>query len=1812
MARTVSITMNFGTASARKGGGEVSSVFEGIKKDARRTGQEVTKALNVRTDGLVRNLGQVEKALKRVQDIAKNSKLAEMLQAADRLARAEIQAAQRAAREKEKLAGEAVKRAQKVADAEAREAARLEREKVKIAERTAREEARAAQFAQREKNKIYVAELREKNKLEVEKLQAAERTHREEMRMAERAARERSRLDERRRRDAAREPGKAQMASDGMQQAGRGMVAAGSTLTAAVTVPLAVFAKFALDIGTQYDEAMNMLQVATSATSEQMERAAQVAVDLGADMTLPATSAANAALAMLELGKAGFTIEQSMVAAKGVLQLAAAANLDEARAAEIAANAINTFGLAAADSTRVSDLLAASANASSAEITDVAAAMQQAGLVFKNANIPLEDLVTSIAMMANAGVKGSDAGTSLKTMVQRLTAPTKEARKELQHLIGGVYDGQRNLKSYHQIITELTPALAKMSEEQRNAALLTIFGQDAMRAALVIFGQGAEAYDKMRGAVTKQGAAAEMAAARTKGLGGAWKGLISQIETFALLVYNQLKGPLETAVRAVADVVGQLSERFNSFAAAHPNLVLIAAGLAAVAAAVGPALVVLGGIVMAIGGIVGSVLAVKAAVVALGGVTAVLVLTGKVFLALAAVFAVVAAAAVALYVAWQQNLGGIRDFTGEVVGAIRSAVGEGLQFVTDLWARHGEQITAAATTAWGAVSSVVTTIVAGVVTLARENFGILVDWVRENWPLIRETIVTVLQAVGSYVQERLAAIQSFWLAHGEQIKTAVSAAWVVVKAIIQTGLHVILGVIKMVMQIINGDWAGAWETFKGIVRKSVEGMQKILGALGSVVWGLLKSVANGVIQQAADFLAAGMRVGSAIVEGIVGGIKRNAVLVLTATREMAKLAIFGAKNTLESKSPSRVFFRIGRDVALGFLLGVGSMQAEAQETLSRLVIPERPVAATGKGSSKANAARRAADQKNRPGYDLLEKLYQDIDNLAPAEQRTKRLSVEAALASSKFKDLAADVRAALVEAADFYDRQKAGVSVEDMLNRALDDSAQKLLALKHPLKEGATELEKFDLAIQQARDDSPAMAAALDLAAGKIERVRKALADVDAREKARETRAAAEQLSNAVAEMADESGVALRDLGTSADTNLEKFIARLADLKGLTLNLSQLNPIKDLAASIKALPPEERLTKIAEALERIMSAAGARPAGLSDAEWKKFVGDAAKGIDNSVQVDEQGRTTKALELYRKALEELDGKMAEVNGQLNENNKLTEAARVHQELLRGAYKELTDEQKQALVTRAAEIDQRKKEIDEALKQREKLEELADSITGVFDRALDDLFEHGFKGFFKSVVSGFKDMFQQVVKDFLLSGINKLFRGLLGLETGTAGGTASGGGNFFSSLLGGLGKLFGLGGGSASATTPGFSGGAIPGLFQSGGIASVFKHGGIFSAGADFGPSLTTAAASTGSTTAQVLTDTVAGSTKAGAAKQSASSLGSLLQNSGSLFKGIGFNAKAGSAGPVATMLPFLGAALGGSLVSSLAGPQAGGLANILGMVGGGLVGVGLTATPAIFAAGGSLASMGGVAGALFSNPITAIAGAALLVGGILLGKQKQRRADETARDDSMVGSLKALNDILGAVELYPAEGGIPVKDALDQAQQVKQQYLEAARGLKDKKTRNHALKDVSRLDAVISRIEAAGVGQKSRLEMIENRKPEFADGGVIPGRPGSPQHVIAHGGEVVVNWSQLSGVGAAVMALAGVPGLGALPSVPSIAPARPDYRDGGGSSGGGDIIVEELRFRFDNAGRLFVEGGRSRDGRRLIIETVHDVEYEGGR
>lgn len=354
----------------------------------------------------------------------------------------------------------------------------------------------------------------------------------------------------------------------------------------------------AMSVGMDWTRNMNTLGAVTGATGEQMKAVAATARQLGTDITLPATSANDAAAAMTELAKGGFTVEQSMAAARGTLQLAAAAQIDAAQAATIQSAALQAFGLSADSAGKMSDTLANAANASSAEITDVAAALQQAGTVANQFGLTAEDTAAAIALLANNGIKGSDAGTLLKTSLQSLTDQGNPAQGAIEQLGLTVYDAQGKFVKFSDLLGQLGDAAKRLTPEQYQAATATLFGSDAMRIAGVAAKDGSVSYDRMRQAIERQGAAAEVAAAKTQGLPGAVERVKNAWESLQLKGYDAIQGPISKVLdltSAGLDKLGSVGSSpgvkalGDALAAAAPGATAVVSALAKAGGAIGGA-----------------------------------------------------------------------------------------------------------------------------------------------------------------------------------------------------------------------------------------------------------------------------------------------------------------------------------------------------------------------------------------------------------------------------------------------------------------------------------------------------------------------------------------------------------------------------------------------------------------------------------------------------------------------------------------------------------------------------------------------------------------------------------------------------------------------------------------------------------------------------------------------------------------------------------------------------------------------------------------------------------------------------------------------------------------------------------------------------------------------------------------------------------------------------------------------------------------------------------------------------------------------
>lgn len=341
-----------------------------------------------------------------------------------------------------------------------------------------------------------------------------------------------------------------------------GSMAASVGVGAAIGGVGAAFSQ-SLRLGNEYTNNLNVMSAVSGATATQLEAVSQRARELGSDASLASTSASDAAAAMSELAKGGFTVAQSMEAAKGTLQLAASAGIDAASAATIQSQALQSFGLNADYAAKSSDVLSNAANQSSAEITGIAQGLQASGAVANQFGLTLEDTSATLAMLANAGIQGSDAGTLLKSTLLALTDQGKPAQEAIEKLGLTVYDSSGQFVGMSSLMGQLEEASRNMTEEQYQAAAATLFGSDAMRMAGIAAEQGQGGFDKMRLAMDREGTAAEIAAAKTRGLPGAIAAVQNNAEELGLTLYDKFSGPLTQVLGGVSTGIGALSSALS-------------------------------------------------------------------------------------------------------------------------------------------------------------------------------------------------------------------------------------------------------------------------------------------------------------------------------------------------------------------------------------------------------------------------------------------------------------------------------------------------------------------------------------------------------------------------------------------------------------------------------------------------------------------------------------------------------------------------------------------------------------------------------------------------------------------------------------------------------------------------------------------------------------------------------------------------------------------------------------------------------------------------------------------------------------------------------------------------------------------------------------------------------------------------------------------------------------------------------------------------------------------------------------------------
>jgi len=325
-----------------------------------------------------------------------------------------------------------------------------------------------------------------------------------------------------------------------------------------------------------FDQAMSRVAASGDDARGSLESLRDAAIDAGAKTSF---SAGEAAAGIENLAKAGVSASDILGGGlAGTLDLAAAGELNVADAASIAATAMTQFNLTGEQLPHVADLLAAGAGKAQGSVEDMGAALKQSGLVASSFGLSIEDTSGTLAAFADAGLIGSDAGTSFKTMLQSLANPSKESAKQMQELGIAAYDAQGNFVGITDLAGQLQTRMSKLTPAVRDQAMAQIFGADAVRASNVLYKEGAAGIQGYIDQTNDAGYASRAAGILLDNLNGDLEGLKGSFETAMIGLGEGAKGPLRTLVQSVTDAVNAFNRLDDSTKGTVLSVAAVGAG----------------------------------------------------------------------------------------------------------------------------------------------------------------------------------------------------------------------------------------------------------------------------------------------------------------------------------------------------------------------------------------------------------------------------------------------------------------------------------------------------------------------------------------------------------------------------------------------------------------------------------------------------------------------------------------------------------------------------------------------------------------------------------------------------------------------------------------------------------------------------------------------------------------------------------------------------------------------------------------------------------------------------------------------------------------------------------------------------------------------------------------------------------------------------------------------------------------------------------------------------------------------------------
>lgn len=655
-----------------------------------------------------------------------------------------------------------------------------------------------------------------------------------------------------------------------LQSAGKNLETVGSTLTKTVTAPIIGLGGLVVKTSSTFESAMSRVQAVSGASGGELQKLSKKAQELGATT---AWSASEVADGMTEMAKAGWSASDIVDGMAGVLNSASASGEDLAQVSTIVADAITGFGLKAKDASRVADLLTQSANAGTIDITDLGESFKYISPIAKTMGFSIEDVTTAISAMSMSGIKGSQAGTALRTMLARMVKPTDDVKSAMDELGIKLTNSDGSFKSLNTIVSEMRGSFSGMTDEQKTYYATVLAGQEGMSGLLSLLSLSQGEYDKLADSMNNcKGVAEDTAKTMLDNFGGQLTILKSSLEGVAIQFGEVLLPIFKNFVDWVQKVVLKLQSMTKEQKEQIVRWALLIG-------AVGPIIKIFGMLSSTIGKLMSAFETTKKVISAVRkdfkllqlGITHI-------------------QEGFALSKAGFSGLGKEASVLGSFLGGLSApmiasaaAVGVLVTAFMTLW-KTNEQF--------------------------RNNMTATFKEITANFSAFFSGISERFGALGVSLESIVNVIKSVWLGFCNLLAPIFESAFSQVSTVINTVLNVILGIVDVFIGVFTGNWTQAWNGVKEIFSSVWEGIKASFSNVGSLLGGVANSILSwfgtslsGIWSSITGFFT---NMGSSI----VNAVSSFAVNVVNKGKEMA-VNFINAVVTFFTNLPYKIGYFLG-------------------------------------------------------------------------------------------------------------------------------------------------------------------------------------------------------------------------------------------------------------------------------------------------------------------------------------------------------------------------------------------------------------------------------------------------------------------------------------------------------------------------------------------------------------------------------------------------------------------------------------------------------------------------------------------------------------------------------------------------------------------------------------------------------------------------------------------------------------------------------------------------------------------------------------